>query len=289
MTASSALRALEVLTPPAEKGRPAPRHPDANPDAAGTGVASESGGSGVASKAANPCVVASETCGTSVASETARPEWATGATSRGVDLAAANSGVSRETARPGATLEAAHEQALVTQAKEGCETAFRALVEAHQDAVYHFCYQWLSCPEEAREACQDTFVRAYRALPRYQPRGRFFTWLYKIALNRCRDARRSRRARARSQAVPLEDAAPHDLACRRATPDEQAAHQEDLKKLRQGLEALPFRHRAVLQLTCLEGLNHEATAAVLGCSPRAVEGRLYRARRHLLQWWERQA
>jgi len=177
------------------------------------------------------------------------------------------------------------EDGLIQAAVAGCEDSFRQLVGWHQEAVYHFCYQWLQNPEDAREACQDTFVRVYAALGRYRRRGRFSTWLYRIALNRCRDLQKSKAARQKRATSSLGDRG-GDLACQRPAPDEAVAQAGDLEKLRRGVALLPDRLRAALILSALEGLSHEECAAVLKCSVRAVEGRIYRARRELMTWWD---
>ena len=176
------------------------------------------------------------------------------------------------------------EWALIRSAQGGCPKAFRQLVERHQGRVHHFCYQYLRNEEDALEACQDTFVRAHRALRRFKPRAKFSTWLFRIALNLCRDRARKQRPAT----VRIEDM-DGSFACDRAVPDEAVMRDADLGKLDRGLAALPSRLRVVLTLVCLYGLSHRDCAEVLKCSERAVEGRLYRARQRLAEWWEREA
>lgn len=183
------------------------------------------------------------------------------------------------------TADEAAEVALVQAAQGGCPDAFRSLVERHQQRVYHFCFHYLRDAGDAREACQDTFLRAHAALPRYRPRARLGTWLFQIALNLCRDRLRSRPAARGRQLVALDA---QDLPCQRPAPDEAAMRDTDLAKLDRGLLALPEKFRAVLVLSCLDGLSHAECAAILKCSERAIEGRLYRARQRLAEWWEKQ-
>lgn len=173
------------------------------------------------------------------------------------------------------------EAAEIEAARSGCERAFRGLVERHQYRIHRLCYHYLGNEEDALEACQDTFVRAHRGLPRYQPRARFSTWLHRIALNLCYD-----RLRRRRPTVSLEGI---DLPCHRDSPAEAAAHSADLGMLADGLATLPARLQKLLVLTCLEGLSHAECAEILKCSERAIEGRLYRARQRLAGWWERHA
>lgn len=177
--------------------------------------------------------------------------------------------------------------ALVAAAQAGSQEAFRELVERHQHAVYHFCCRWLGNAEDAQEVCQDAFVRAWEALPRFRTQARFSTWLYQIALNLCRDRYKSKTGRQRRLTQSLEHTEP-GWACPRPAPDESAALTGDLDKLQQGIQALPDFLRSPLLLCCLEGLSHQECAQVLKCSPRAVEGRIYRARRELIAWWNRE-
>ncbi|MCH7228493.1 RNA polymerase sigma factor [Haloferula sp. A504] len=171
------------------------------------------------------------------------------------------------------------EAATIKAARGGDDEAFRDLVERHQQRVHRLCYHCLGDEEDAREACQDTFVRAYRALPRFSPRARLSTWLHRIALNLCRD-----RLRRRRPTMPLDGI---ELACRDARPDEAVMGAADLARLTRGLAALPPRLYQAIVLSSLEGLSHAECAAIMKCSTRAVEGRLYRARRLLAEWWKR--
>ncbi len=169
------------------------------------------------------------------------------------------------------------EAADIAAARGGCDDAFRALVERHQHRIHRLCFHYLGNEADAVEACQDTFVRAHRALPRFQPRARLSTWLHRIALNLCRD-----RIRRRRPTIALDDL---DFPCEGASPDEAAIREADLAKLDRALATLPARLRDVVVLSCLEGLSHAECAAILKCGERAIEGRLYRARQRLAVWW----
>ena len=178
------------------------------------------------------------------------------------------------------------EARLIRRAQAGDTAAFRSLVESHQEIIYRLCVQWLHCEDDAREACQDTFLKAWQALPAWQPRGKLSTWLYQIALNQCRDRAKSRTTRQRRATVTLDDL-PAAPACPGASPDLAAARSGDMEKLQRGLALLPEPARAVLILCGMESLSYAEAAEVLHCSGRALEGRLYRARRQLMDWWER--
>lgn len=173
------------------------------------------------------------------------------------------------------------EREQIAAARHGCEEAFRLLVERHQQRIHRLCFHYLGNEEDALEACQDTFVRAHRALPRFTPRARLSTWLHRIALNLCHD-----RLRRRRPTLPLDGI---DPACGGHAPDEAAIRAADLARLASSLATLPPRFQQVIVLSCLEGLSHRECAEILKCSERAVEGRLYRARLHLAKAWDRHA
>jgi RNA polymerase sigma-70 factor (ECF subfamily) len=170
-----------------------------------------------------------------------------------------------------------------TAAAAGDDGAFRILIERYQDRVFHFCYQWLRNTEDAKEACQDTFVRAYLSIGLYERRGKFASWIYRIALHQCHDRHKSKASRQRRRTSSLDDSSV-DFVCSGPRPDESVAGGEDLEKLRRKIDLLPAKFREVVMLSCLEDLSHEVCAEILGISARAVEGRLYRARTLLSEW-----
>lgn len=168
----------------------------------------------------------------------------------------------------------------------GDPTAYRNLVEKYQDRIFQLCFRLLSCREDATEACQDVFVRAFNALPKFRPEAQFPTWLYQIALNRCRDGwkKSSARLAVRSDSLQSQLTEP---TCPSDHPGRRAEWRDDLLRLDRGLRAIARRHREVLQLSCVENLPHRECSVILKCSERAIEGRIYRARRALSQWWEK--
>ena len=174
------------------------------------------------------------------------------------------------------------ERRLIAAAQAGSEWACSRLVEDHQERLHQFCLRWLRNPEDARDTCQETFVRAFRGLDDYEHRGRFLSWLYRIAMNLCRDHVRSRASRNGKNTVALDSIG--ESPCPGRDPAEAASVNADLARLFRGIEALPRRHREVIVLCGIEGLSHDLCAEVLDCSPRAVEGRLRRAREALEAW-----
>lgn len=181
----------------------------------------------------------------------------------------------------------ASEQRWISGAQKGDLDSFERLMDLHQDRIFQFCLRLLGCREDALEASQDVFVRAHHALPRYRARGRFSTWLFQIALNRCRDGwkRTSSRLASLSEAFHPDH---RELACPQPEPANHAKIRDDLFTLERGLRSLSPKDREILTLACVENLPHAECASILKCSERAIEGRLYRARKLLQSWWQKQ-
>ncbi|MFN0077468.1 MAG: RNA polymerase sigma factor [Prosthecobacter sp.] len=177
------------------------------------------------------------------------------------------------------------EQQKIRAAQAGDMAAFEWIVQQHEERLFGFCCRWLRCVEDAREVCQDAFVRAWQALPEFEGRARLSTWLYQIALNLCRDRAKTRASRQRDNTTLL-DEEDGGLFCPKQSPDATAEWRSEMQKLARGLAVLPEKLRVVLMLTTMEGLSHEECAEVLNCSVRGVEGRVYRARQLLMQWWD---
>lgn len=170
-------------------------------------------------------------------------------------------------------------------AQAGDMAAFEWIVRQHEARLFTFCCRWLRCVEDAREVCQDAFVRAWQALPEFEGRAKLSTWLYQIALNLCRDRAKSRASRQRENTTTINDIE-QPLHCPQNAPDASAEWQSEMQKLERGLAQLPEKLRTALMLSAMEGLSHEECAKVLNCSVRGTEGRIYRARQMLLKWWD---
>jgi len=159
---------------------------------------------------------------------------------------------------------------LVARVREGDVEAFAALVERHYRTCLRFAMRMLDDRADAEEAVQDAFVRAFRALPRYDDRNRFGAWLFRILVNRCRTVLARRKSRERLF-VPLDVAA--ELAGPASTPDVEWSVdvQRALMRLRPAL-------REALLLWCVEDLTCEEIARATGVGTSAVKMRVKRAR-----------
>lgn len=177
---------------------------------------------------------------------------------------------------------------LVRRARAGEQHAFSLLMARHKHWVHRFVRRYVADADEAYDVTQDAFVSAMFNLHRYDPLRPFDAWLRRIALNKCRDrARREavRRAFGLSRRGPEETEAVADTA---AGADRTMAAGAALRALDQAIAALPASLKDALVLTALEGLSQKEAGAVLGLSAKAVEVRVYRAKRQLAETLDRE-
>jgi RNA polymerase sigma-70 factor (ECF subfamily) len=169
--------------------------------------------------------------------------------------------------------------ALLRAALSGDRAALESLVARHKRPLYALCYGMLGHPEDAEDAVQETFLRAFRALPAFRGESSLRTWLHRIAVNHCL------RWRARRPATePWNEEQP--LASRVSLSPEAIALRQ--LRVREALATLRPRQRAVLLLKELEGWSMAEIGAALGWNDKRVENELYRARRALVEWRQRE-
>ncbi len=169
------------------------------------------------------------------------------------------------------------EYEVIAQARKGDQGAFTALVHSYQNAIYSLCYRMLGNAEQAEDAAQETFLRAYTQLHRYDPERPFKTWLFAIASHYCID--RLRRRRVTWLDIDDEPLAGHPaLRERRASPEEAALHRERATDVQALLEYLPPKDRAAVVMLYWYDLSYQEIAEVTGTTVSAVKSRLHRAR-----------
>ena len=183
-------------------------------------------------------------------------------------------------------LDRDEEKAAVERAKAGDESAFEALVTAHERLVYTLAYQRLGSVQDAQDAAQETFVKAWLSLSGFRGESRFSVWLCRIANNVCTDMQRKRTP----PSVSLDDAGTQGGEGELAADDERYSPQAALEKkelwqaLRRGIDMLPDDYRQALTLRELGGLSYDEIADTLGVDMSAVKSRLYRARKKLCEF-----
>jgi RNA polymerase sigma-70 factor (ECF subfamily) len=166
--------------------------------------------------------------------------------------------------------------ALALRAAAGDRTAFNSLVHLHQEPLYRFIRRYVGDADEAYDILQETLVAAWHAVARLDPRRPALAWLRRIALNKCRDWGRRRAVRKFFYgAAPLEDD--------RVGANSEDAQDEEAKlaRLDAAIARLPAQLKEPLLLTAFEGLSQEQAGAVLGVTAKAIETRIYRARKAL--------
>jgi RNA polymerase sigma-70 factor (ECF subfamily) len=166
----------------------------------------------------------------------------------------------------------------VTRAREGDEIAWVGLVRHHQEAVFRLAYLMLGDADDAQDVAQEVFIRAYRALDRFDEARPLRPWLLEITRNQCynwgRAFRRQLAALQRwGQAAPLSE----------MNPDEQVMQQWKAKTLWQAVRRLKRTDQEVVYLRCFLELSVEETAQALGIAPGTVKSRLWRALDRLRQ------
>lgn len=167
---------------------------------------------------------------------------------------------------------------------EGDARAFRLIVERHHRGVYQFIARVVATEADAEDLTQETFARAYVHMARFDPTYRLSTWLYRIALNLCRDHLRSAKRRER----PVEPGSPTlDMHDREAGPEEQAVARREAVRLDRALAQLPESYREVLILKDLEDLSFQEIAVITRSTVTGLKIRALRARAALRKQLER--
>ncbi len=179
------------------------------------------------------------------------------------------------------------DEALALCARAGERQAFASLVRRHQDRVFAFLVRLLGTRDEAVELTQDTFLKAWNALPTWRPEARWSTWLFQIARNTAFDLLRRRQ---RVEFVPLDtDTVDAVWDATTPTPETLLDSRQRLDLLERALAALPAEQREILLLRELEDLSYAELGALLRINEGTVKSRLARARVAALAQYRRLA
>lgn len=164
---------------------------------------------------------------------------------------------------------------LVERARTGERAAFDQLVARYQQRLLRLVLRLLRDQAEAEDVVQETFLRAYRALPRFRGDAAFYTWLYRIALNGARNTILRRRQRGASVPLPSQLPAPlPDVG----TPESMLLSKQVMLAIDGAMEALPLELRTAIVLREIEGLSYEEIAQIMECPLGTVRSRIFRAR-----------
>jgi RNA polymerase sigma-70 factor (ECF subfamily) len=181
------------------------------------------------------------------------------------------------------------DEELVARSVQGDSESFNQLVLRWERSIYALAYRTLGRDEDARDICQETFLRAYRGLHAFKGQAKFSSWIYRIALNLCRDAiRRERRAPLVAVSEGID---PTELAAQQPSPapsvEDQVAQAELGRHVAAVMRRLPEDQRTAILLKEYHGLTFQEIAEVTGCPLSTAKTRVYQGlnvlRRELAQ------
>ncbi len=170
---------------------------------------------------------------------------------------------------------------LVERVQRGERRAFDLLVLRYQHKVLKLIMRYVRDASEAEDIAQESFVKAYRALPSFRGDSAFYTWLYRIAINTAKNALVAAKRRPMSYDLDLQDPEQYDMQARMAEPETPEAlllTEEIRATVNRAIENLPEDLRTAIVLRELEGLSYEDIAQTMDCPVGTVRSRIFRAR-----------
>jgi len=177
------------------------------------------------------------------------------------------------------------ESELVARARRGDLAAYDELIKRYQERIYATIYHMTSNHEDANDLAQESFLKAYQALKSFKGGSSFYTWLYRIAVNKTINFLKQRKNRQHMSLNDIDFQAEHDpdlvALVSDKTPRREAGLTELQEKLNAALLKLSEPHRLVVILHDVQGLSHEEIAKVMECNIGTVRSRLFYARQQL--------
>ncbi|MFM2293769.1 MAG: Sigma-24 [Verrucomicrobiota bacterium] len=175
---------------------------------------------------------------------------------------------------------------LLKRSRRGDLSAYDELVRGHQQRIYATLYHMTANHEDANDLAQEAFIKAYSALKTFQGGSSFYTWVYRIAVNKTLNFLKSRKRRGISVSLnDLDVHAEHDpdlvAFVSEKTPQRDAQLSELQKKLNEALLKLSEQHRLVVTLHDVQGMSHDEIAEIMDCNVGTVRSRLFYARQQL--------
>jgi len=180
------------------------------------------------------------------------------------------------------------DEKLVRDFLSGNSRAFDLLVVKYKDTVFNLCYRYLGSLEDADDGAQETFVKIYRSLRTFRFESRLSTWIYRIALNTCRNRTSSKEYRQRASSVRLDvhgekgAGMPVDyIPSGSPNPGDSAEHREEEALIQEAIDSLAREHREVVVLRDIEGRSYEEISHITGHALGTVKSKIARARQQL--------
>ena len=179
----------------------------------------------------------------------------------------------------------AEESALVRKAQQGDIAAYDDLVRRYQERIYATIYHMTSNHEDANDLAQETFIKAYQALNSFKGGSSFYTWVYRIAVNKTINFLKQRKNRTHMSLNDVDFNAEHDPDLVALVSDNTPRRNMNLtelqEKLNEAMQKLSEPHRLVVTLHDVQGLAHEEIAEIMECNVGTVRSRLFYARQQL--------
>jgi RNA polymerase sigma-70 factor (ECF subfamily) len=177
------------------------------------------------------------------------------------------------------------EQELVLRARRGDLAAYDDLVRRYQERIYATVYHMTSNHEDANDLAQEAFIKAYQALKTFKGGSSFYTWVYRIAVNKTINFLKQRKNRSQMSLNDVDFNAEHDpdlvALISDRTPRREVSLSELQEKLNEAMQKLSEPHRLAVTLHDVQGMSHEEIAKVMDCNIGTVRSRLFYARQQL--------
>jgi len=174
---------------------------------------------------------------------------------------------------------------LVARAREGDLTAYDDLIKRYQERIYATVYHMTSNHEDANDLAQEAFIKAFHALKSFKGGSSFYTWVYRIAVNKTINFLKQRKNRSQMSLDDIDFNAEHDPDLVALISDKTPRRDIDLTELQEKLniamQKLSESHRLVVTLHDVQDLSHEEIAKIMGCNIGTVRSRLFYARQQL--------
>lgn len=171
---------------------------------------------------------------------------------------------------------------LALDAANGNMDAFEQLVDIYFTGILSVCFSVVGNSQDAEDCTQETFIKAYKNISKYDSKASFFTWIYRIAINTCYDLKRKQK---RTQWVSIDENSDSEdgslflqVEDNRMLPDEQLIQEYSDEKVQEMIDMLPYNYGRILRLREIDGLSYHEIAKIENIEEGTVKSRLARAR-----------
>jgi len=182
------------------------------------------------------------------------------------------------------------DEALVRAIQSGDSTAFNKLVLRYKDRIFSLCFRFLGDYQEAENCAQDVFLKIYRSLKNFRFESSFYTWLYRTAVNTCKNRLKSAEYRNLKQHISIKNPEEGDKNSRYAEPSDERKNplaeiekKERISLIQEAIDSLPAEHKGVIILRDIEGLSYREITSITGYRLGTLKSKLARARASLRQ------